>query len=146
MATFRMQSPGLQRQMTAAPLPRNAPAAPAPLLSVRHLRIPRGSGAGGPLRAMAIEDFHLDQREGEVVAVVGEADSGASELATALAGRRAGVSGSVRYDGVEQLPGKPQADCALIAPKPFNAISKRNHSPFGWRTGEIGNCPGSLYG
>ena len=29
---------------------------------------------------------------------------------------------------------------------PGNAISNRNHSPFAWRTGVIGNWPGSLKG
>jgi hypothetical protein len=29
---------------------------------------------------------------------------------------------------------------------PGKAISNRNHSPFAWRNGVIGNCPGSLYG
>lgn len=111
--------------MTASPSLRSAPTAPVPLLSVRHLRIPRSAGSQMPGRTLAVEDFHLDQREGEVVVIVGEADSGVSDLAAALAGRRAGVSGSVRYRGDEQVAGKPPHDVALIAPAPFADIKPR---------------------
>ena len=81
-----------------------APARESILLSIRHLRVhyPRRGWfwrRSGPVRA--VEDFHLDLREGETVGIVGESGCGKSSLARALLGLLRPASGSIRYDGRE---------------------------------------------
>ncbi len=81
-----------------------APARESVLLSIRHLRVqyPRRGWfwrRTGTVRA--VEDFHLDLREGETVGIVGESGCGKSSLARALVGLSKPVSGSIRYAGRE---------------------------------------------
>jgi oligopeptide transport system ATP-binding protein len=81
-----------------------APARESVLLSIRHLRVqyPRRGWfwrRTGTVRA--VEDLHLDLREGETVGIVGESGCGKSSLARALIGLNKPVSGSIRYAGRE---------------------------------------------
>lgn len=78
-------------------------------LSVRDLTISiAGRRLVGPLS--------LDVADGEILGIVGESGSGKSMLLSAIAGLApmgAGVSGSVRIDGVEALPLDDRAMAAL---------------------------------
>jgi oligopeptide/dipeptide ABC transporter ATP-binding protein len=115
------------------------------LLSIRHLRVeavpPRAwSGKNLPPQAL-VDDFHIDMREREVVAVVGDAESGRDALARALAGLETLKFGSVRYRGEEVALGQEQpatkiarkpintlaaiAGITLIAPQPFARLPKK---------------------
>nr|MBA2567624.1 ABC transporter ATP-binding protein [Thermoleophilaceae bacterium] len=79
----------------------------APPLAVEGLRVTLSSG-GEELRA--VDDFSLELRRGEAVALVGESGAGKSITAVALLGLTppgARVEGSIKLDGAE-LVGAPE--------------------------------------
>jgi len=82
----------------------NDPAPAKPRLSVRHLSVlfrARGLLAGlRQGRVLAVDDLHLDLRQGETIGFAGESGCGKSALARALAGLTP-MTGSVRCDGEE---------------------------------------------
>ncbi len=88
------------------------PAPAKPRLSVRHLSVhfrPRGLLAGVRQgRTLAVDDLHLDLRNGEIIGFVGESGCGKTALAQALAGLIP-MTGSVRCDGDELAAGKDRA-------------------------------------
>ncbi|MBA3864992.1 MAG: ABC transporter ATP-binding protein [Solirubrobacterales bacterium] len=75
---------------------------PAPLLSVRDLRV--GFATEGGL-LQAVDGINFDVRPGEVLAIVGESGSGKSVTAQTIMGltrsKNARIEGSVMLDGVE---------------------------------------------
>lgn len=66
----------------------------APVLELRNIR----KAFGG---VVAIEDFSLDVRAGEVVALVGDNGAGKSTLIKIISGVYAPTSGAIRIDGQE---------------------------------------------
>ena len=125
-------APAAPTTETTAPLP-SYWFRSAAVLDVRGLRVAVGAQENAPLRVNGIS---LSITRGEVVGLVGDADSGALEVAQCIAGRlRAPMlirSGSILFNGVEQvgLPPRPRDRLrdARIAYLPRDPLGSLDHA------------------
>jgi peptide/nickel transport system ATP-binding protein len=106
------------------------PTAAAALLEIEHLSVSFAT-PGGPVQA--VRDVSFAVRRGGALAVVGESGAGKSQLFLALlglAGERARVTGSARFDGQQLIGATPQrlarvrgAGIGLVLQDPLTALT-----------------------